>query len=127
MVATSTETRALKLLAFLVLLPLAGVNVYVMAVGVAGVLDPGSFGRWPGFIVALPGAIGLLVQVVFMLVARDAPRGAGIAFAVFGAVAAFVNWTLGLDLPAWVILAPFPGSILLIYAGWREARAGSAL
>lgn len=115
----------LKATAFFLLLPLMGVNAFLMVVGIWGLVDPSPWFPGLGFIVLGVGAIGLGVQLTLMNLARRDPGTAGailllIAFVlfVFGALGRLLWYPFG-----WLfLLSPIPGAALLIVAAWWHAR-----
>jgi hypothetical protein len=122
MSATPGEGSNLKLLAYALLLPLLGVNVYLVVGGIAAVADPGFLGTGPGWIVVFIGLIGMTIQLSLMNRAREAPRSAGWWFAGIGTPIVL----LGLAIGSWrewplllMTLAPLPGAVVLILEGRR--------
>ena len=121
------EESGLKTLAFVLLLPLIGVNCYLVYGGILLIANPGAwFGILPGLAFLVLGAVGLVTQLVLMGMSRESPRSAGITFVAIclavGVVGALVGM-LGDVLMTLMLAAPLPGAVVLIYAGWRQGRA----
>ncbi len=123
------EEPGLKALAFVLLLPLAALNLYLIIGGIDSAADPSAwFGSIFGIIVLLIGGIGLAIQLVLMNVARESPGGAGYSFLGIGLLVLLVAVLMGTSFTVAVALAlaaPLPGGVMLIYAGWHEDHARS--
>jgi hypothetical protein len=117
----------LKALAFVLLLPLIGVNCYLAYAGILLIANPSAwFGILPGLVFLVLGAAGLVTQVVLMSVSRDSPRGAGVTFLLICLAVGVVGALLGMlrdPLATLMLASPVPGALVLIYAGWRQGRA----
>ena len=62
--------------------------------------------------------------------ARGSPQGAGLTLGVIGLLVLLAGLAMRFaaePIGLLMLLAPFPGSLLLIIAGWREAHAHQAL
>jgi len=123
------EEPGLKALAFVLLLPLAALNLYLIIGGIDSAANPSAwFGSAFGIMVLLVGGIGLAVQLVLMNVARESPGGAGYGFLGIGLLVLVVAALLGTSFTVAVTLAlaaPLPGALALIFAGWHEDHARS--
>jgi hypothetical protein len=115
----------LKAFALVLLLPLVGVNVYLIFGGGAALTDPHLWFRGAGALFAMMGAVGLIVQLALVNLSRRNPRDAGVFLLLVGLVFGFPGALIGfLQSGPGVafLLSPLPGAGLLIYAGLRQRR-----
>jgi hypothetical protein len=115
----------LKACAFMLLLPLLGVNAYLIFAGAATLAEPSGLFGGVAAIFMLIGAIGLVVQLALMNLARRNARDAGVILLLVGMVLGFPGALIGLlqsGLGVAFLLSPVPGAVLLIYTAWRAAR-----
>jgi hypothetical protein len=116
----------LKTIAFALLLPLAGANLFLIWDGIETLADPHGYLPGAAGILAFMGGVGLIVQLALMNAARHNPQVAGAIFLIIGAVLALpaaVIGMLGTGLGVLVVLSPLPGSAVLVYAAWHHRRA----
>jgi hypothetical protein len=120
------EEPELKFIAFILLLPLAGLNLFLIYAGIVSAVNPSPwFGSALGIVLLLAGGMGLAVQLLLMISAASSPRAAGIWVLVIGVVAGVAGVLMGFlssPIGILVILAPFPGAMVLMYAGKRADR-----
>jgi hypothetical protein len=106
------EEPEFKLLAFILLLPMVGLNLFLVFAGIAaGMVE-----------VPIAGGIGLVVLLLLLNAARGSPRAVGVWFLVISVAVGVVGLRLNYWSALWLLiyLAPVPGAVVLMYAGMAE-------